>query len=52
MTLPLFDFGIVHVRRVPDRGVLRMWSWSILLHDCPGRIFHIVRRSGALREWK
>lgn len=48
----MFDFGISRVRYIPDHGVLQRWSWSILFRNMPGRIFHIVRRTGNLKEWK
>jgi hypothetical protein len=52
MVTPLFDLGIAHVRIIPDYGPSRVWAWSIRFRDLPQRVFHIVRRTGALREWK
>lgn len=53
-TEQMFDFGI-KVARPIDRVRYRipgaMWSWSIIFHDQPGVIYHIVRRTGNLKRW-
>lgn len=47
----LFDFGIARVVfHRPGTMPGNIWTWGICFRD--GRIFHITRRSGALREWK
>jgi len=47
----MFDFGIQHVRMIPDRGPIRVWSWSIIFRDDPRAVYHIVRRTGNLKRW-
>jgi hypothetical protein len=47
----LFDFGFKLIRPVPDRGPIRVWSWSIVFRDAPTVIWHIVRRTGNLKRW-
>lgn len=49
----MFDFGIKIARRVDlrYRGPAAMWSWSIVFHDAPDVIWHIVRRTGNLKRW-
>lgn len=52
-TMALFDFGIKLARPVSRvyRGAAAMWSWTIVFHDQPDVIYHIVRRTGNLKRW-
>lgn len=45
----IFDFGMTRVARIWRGAAAAARSWSIQFAD--GRTFHVVRRTGNLKEW-